>query len=370
MLLKQREHLQQNLSSAQLIGILDSFLYRAISPIFERCPDFALQWVCDLLCVINTMPHKRKFSVNLINDDLSQALGRVLTCPPSERIAALRHAALDRIYLITFVSTFLRVARRALPDPDADFDLHKVARHDALRLLGAPTWAVEPLINKVELYDRLSDTFVSYISEKYVKLAQLRTKAMINGCNLKLSEKDLNANHNMVIVRAIYKYSSQKGTLTDFVQTWMRSNNNPRFAHEFGLAYTLPQSKRKVLSKQGWVETGGAVMNLASPLEDAEGVASDISGSMLTQAEDDGNLQFLYKCAAMLRDDAQVRFYMKAFGFPDLRPPRHPSFNMEQAAFADRVNELGDLKDLAVPPPRHPPRWRKVYVKDHTRPRT
>jgi hypothetical protein len=363
-LLKRKEYLSVNLSSSQLTSVLDLYIYSAVTPIFQRCQSFALQWVCDLLCVVNTTPHKRKFSVNLTNEDLTLALGRILTCAPEEQMAALKYAALDRIYLITFISTFSRLAKRALPeaDPETLSNARNSERQAILKTLGLQSWMVEPLLNKVALYDRLSDLFVSYISEKYVKLAQLRTKAMINGSGLKLSEKDLNANNNMMIVRAIYKYSAEKGTLTDFIQMWMRSNNNPRFAHEFGLAYSLPQSKRKALSKQGWVETGGAVMNLAVDLEDAENVASDISGNMLDQSEDTSNLQFLYKAAAMLRDDAQVRFYMKAFGFPDLSDALRQSFIYESQDWTNRVKQWSELKELEAPPPAKTA-WRKTSIK-------
>ena len=347
-MLNRREYLQQNLGSFQLISIVDKFVYGAIGPIFAKCPDFAQQWICDLICVINTTPHKRKFSVNLTNEDLTLALGRVLTYPREEQIAALRYAALDRIYLITFISTFLRLAKRAMPeaDPETLSSERNAERMTTLSVLGLPSWAVEPLVNTVTLYDRLSDLFISYIAEKYVKLAQLRTVAMINGSGLKLSAKDLNANNNMVIVRAIYKYSADKGTLTDFIQMWMRSNNNPRFAHEFGLAYSLPQGKRKALSKQGWVETGGAVINLASPLEDADKVACSLSGTMLDQQDDSHNLQFLHKAASMLRNDPHVKFYMKAFGFPDLIDELTTPSYSELQGFIGSVNELSDLQDI------------------------
>jgi hypothetical protein len=351
MLFTQTERLEVNLGSSQLIEILDSFIYKAIDPIFTQAPNFSLQWVCDMLCMINTTPNKRKFSVNMENALLSKALGKILTCKAKDRLEMLKTAALERIYLITFVNTFLIAARKALPEnaPELLSDARNLDRLQVSTLLGIQIWAIEPVVNKVVVYHRLTHTFVSYIAEKYEKLAMLRTRAMMKGNGLHISEKDLYMNNSMMVVRAIYKYSAAKGTLTDFILLWMRSNNSPRFAHEYDLSYTLPQGKRNALTGQGWEERGVAVMNFAVTLDDAEEVASDISGSMLSASEDKSCLQLLYRSATMLKDEADVRFYMKASGFPDLSDQLVCYKTLIEEELESRVNYLCDLKQLDGP---------------------
>lgn len=319
MLLTHKEHLELNLGSSQLIEILDNFLYKSIEYIFTQAPDFSLQWVCDMLCMINTTPHKRKFSVNMDNDSLTKVFSQILVCKIKDRLSTLKKAALDRVYLVTLVSTFLSLANRALPecDPELLSDNRNIERLQLISLLGMSIWTIEPTVNDITLYSRLTHTFLSYISEKYEKLCLIRTRAMMKGHGLHISEKDLYMNNSMMIIRAIYKYSAEQGTLTNFIVLWMRSNNSPRFAHEYDVAYELPQSKRNALSKHGWEDTGGAVMNLAVPLEDAADVASDLCGSILTVKEDSAGLQLMYKAATMLKDDDDVVFYMKSAGFPD-----------------------------------------------------
>jgi hypothetical protein len=314
MLPSRNERIKDNLSSAQWVEILDQFIYSGIDIIIAKSPMFFLQWTCDMLCDINVSPHKRLFSVNLPLNELHTTLMRIITGDPAERNRLLRYAALDRVYLFTLLGRYLDVLAKAQSDRDANASLE--SKYLATHTLELPSWRIEPVYNQVRMYDRLARDFVGIIAEKYYRLAYTRTQAMVKGVGLMISQEDLYANNVMTIVRSIYKYSATKGTLTNFILQWMQANNSPRFGHEYGQAYSLPQSKRNELSKQNWETGAGAVVNLASDLDDALDVSADLYGHSTEQTE--SMLEVVYKAASYLRDDHDVVFYMQASSYPYL----------------------------------------------------
>lgn len=309
------ESLNINLGSSQWFDILDTFIYNAVDEIITKSPTYFLQWVSDMLCEVYMAPHKRLFSVDLSTPDLGVELCRVLVCKPSQRLRHLKVASLDRIYLLTMVSRYINLCKTAAMTTD-DLILRQ-SKYAALSVIGLPHWKVDPVRMTVELYDRLALRFLEYIAEKYYRLASTRTQAMAAGVKMLISKQDLYANNMLTIIRAIHKFSSKKGTLTTFVTQWMQANNNPRFGHQYGSAYSLPQGKVASLSKQNW-EDSGAMINIAIGIEEAENAASDIRGVAVENKENSSNLEMLYRAATMLRDDSDVAFYMKANSFPQI----------------------------------------------------
>lgn len=311
-LVNKKETITENLSSSQYISVFDDLVYSAIKPIAEKAGVFTVQWAFDLLATIGMSPHKRAFSVQLAPEEVAILLGKVASCPPDKRVTYIKQCKLDRAYLMAFINRFLNIANKALAesDPEGLSPERNTERKLALDALGMNAWEVEPAINTVEFYSRVARTFVSRIAEKYLRLVFLRTKAMLSNNNMNISAIDLYANNVMTVVRSIYKYSPEKGTLTNFLILWMRSNNNPRFGHEVNIAYSIPQGKRRELSNNGWEDKTGAVTNIAVNIDDALEVPA-------SPDEDTDHDALLYKTVAMLRDYPSVRFYAAANSFPD-----------------------------------------------------
>lgn len=310
-LVNKKETITDNLSSAQYISIFDAFIYAAIEPIALKAGSFITQWAFDMLAVIGAAPHKRAFSVLIQPEEVSLLLGNLIVAPPNMRLHYLKKCMLDRAYTVALINRFLLIAERAVPeaDPETLSPERNVERKLTLQVLGMNSWEIEPTINIVEFYSRIARTFISRIAEKYLRLAYIRTKAMMNN-NMNISGEDLYSNNVMTVVRAIYKYSADKGTLTNFLILWMRSNNNPRFGHEVNIAYSLPQGKRRELTNNNWEDKSGAVTNIAVNIDEAIDIAYDAD-------ESDEQDAVLYKATAMLRGFPSVRFYAAMHEFPD-----------------------------------------------------
>jgi hypothetical protein len=156
---------------------------------------------------------------------------------------------------------------------------------------------------------------------------------MSAGVKLHISRDDLYANNVLMIVRAIHKYSSKKGTLTNFVIQWMQANNNPRFGHVYGESYSLPHNKRAALMQSNWDEVGqgGAVVNLAYDMDAAVNASVDLHGN---REEDASNDDFIHSVASMLTHDRDVRMYMIGNSMPHVIPR---AYDLEERSALVRV---------------------------------
>ena len=348
--LKINQRISVNLGSNQLIYILDDFLYEAVGYIFKFAPDFSLQWLCDMLFTICNTTRKRLFSVEITNKELEKLLRVAITAKYSERLDLVKRAALDRIFVVTFISTFLTIAHKSIPEtyPELLPDERNLERRDAMLVLNMKQWSIEPTYNAVNLYNTLVYTFIAYIGEKYYKLSFQRTMAMAKNSGLNISKADLYSNNNLALIRAIYKYSPSKGTLTNFIQMWMRANNSPRFGHTYGTAYELPQSKRAALVESNWLDGNIAVNNMAVDLIAAENVTSDITGVSSTD-KSGTDLELCYTSAAMLRYYPDVKVYVQYYGFPDFHETLIDHYTKDKKEIRESVKIMMDTELIDSP---------------------
>jgi hypothetical protein len=349
-LVNKKETITENLSSAQYVAVYDNFLYEAIAPIATKANTFIVQWAFDLIATIGSAPHKRAFSVQISPEEVSLLLGNLIVAPPEKRLHYIKQCRLDRAYLNALINNFLTIARKALPedDPEKLSFQRNAERQIAMTTLGMRAWEVEPAVNIVDYYSNLARIFLTRIAEKYFRLAYIRMKAMMNNA-MNISGEDLYMNNMHTIIRSIYKYSSEKGTLTNFLILWMRSNNNPRYGHEMGTAYSIPQGKRRELTNNNWEDKTGAVTNIAVNIDEALEVADDPDFA----SDDYDNI--LYKSVAMLRSYPTVRMYAVMSGFPDPVNSLTDHSNEDLREVEDDIAYQQDLSSLSGRTPQDLP---------------
>lgn len=317
------QNIKNNLGSNQLIDLLDELLMQALDAALTYTPRAVMEWIANVLHDVVASGEKRLFSTLHSNTELIQRLMKALQVCSIEAIA---NCELDRVYAFAFINTLKPKLHAALNGAPV------------MTLRGYTDANLQSAYLELEYFSEKAETFVRYIAEKYYRYALLRTNLMIKNTQLEISKDDLYANNAMMMFRAILKYSSKKGTLTAFINTWMQANSNPKFAHEYGTAYHLPPGKRRSMIDSSWQDNGVAVINLAHPIEDADHIPVGLSGSMSGEfQEDEERSKALAEIVSSLAYDPDVQFYMRVHSMPHIR--RKPiDYSFLKQAKPDRVN--------------------------------
>lgn len=280
-LLQLQEKLKDNLSSAQIAGTLDELLMRALNPLIQNT-QFVEYFLADVLpySVYNS---RRKLSNVPIQKFHDMLMSVVVSPRKDEKLATLRKMRMERTIYFMILKTFKVLATQ-----------HRAAMIRAMETDDPATRAIQLLDmqniekrvgydSKVSFYSVAQQTLFWYdqatefrnmVIEKFVRLAHNSAAKAMQDTTMTIDKGDLFRDLILSISRAIDKYDSQRGTLTQYIQWWILDGvTNHRNPHQYGTAYTIPTAQRKKMQEQG----GAPVNNLSVSLDqiidqgDAEG---------------------------------------------------------------------------------------------------
>lgn len=302
--------LDKNLTGEQIQQVLDLFLYKALEPIILNSDVFDAQ-VSYVLALVSAN-RKRKPS-SLPRERIIELLCKFLiSTDRAEKFKLLREARLERSFLHVFISRFLKryepyvVSYRKFVIASARERAVQKANLDALALdAGCETRAglyriltiAFPYLNK--FYECRS-----LVLDHYLKMSSRQAKIYIQANGGNFDFHDVRQSILKSILLAIDKYDSNKGALTSYINWWiLNAQTCGTSEHEYGIAYTIPQSHRKRIAEQSTgyinysvrlddVSSDGTTRDLHSVLGDDANISEDFERDEMSSI-----IQYLAKCA-------------------------------------------------------------------------
>jgi len=263
--------LDKNLTGEQIQQVLDLFLYKTLEPIILNSDVFDEQ--ASYILALVSANRKRKPS-SLHRDRIIELLCRFLVSTDrEEKFKLLREARLERSFLHVFATRYLtrygdfaahyqkmmlaRSSDRLLIKGDLDTTAQQSGCDNRQGLYRVVTIGNDYLKKFYECRARVLDHYLKLSS----KQASIYIKA--NGANFDFH--DVRQTILKSVLLAIDKYDSNKGALTSYINWWVLNAQTCGTAeHEYGIAYTIPQSHRKKIAEKN---TG--FMNHSVSLDDA-----------------------------------------------------------------------------------------------------
>lgn len=255
------EKIKDNYSSAQYMEVWDALLYNALDPIL-KCSNLADIIISDVLHFY-TENHRRKVS-SLDKEDTFTTIFLFLVAPQDQKLKRLKAIKLERSILRLIISTFL-------DKTDCYQELHIAGTQYPNRK--QPQLLMDTIekslgytkeedlflaINAVKFWNEQACEFKNQLLEKYTRLIVTNSQSFYDTNNSKMSLDDIIQNIFLFSSKALDKYDPGKGTLTPYIQSWMKHAKNVSAIQEDGTAFLLPNMKRS------------EVENVAVSLDDEE----------------------------------------------------------------------------------------------------
>lgn len=243
----------KNLTGEQIQKVMDMLLYKALEPIMLYSDIFDSQ-VSYVLAVAATN-RKRKLS-SIPREHLIGNLCAVLTHPDRKaKFEFFRACRLERSFVHSFIRKFLsdnegylETYREFILNPEPDARAHI----SNLSYIGAGC-------NRVEMYKMISHAtaylekfyeFRSTVLDNYLRHSSSQAKAYMSASsNTQVDFLDLKQSILKAMVVALDKYDSSKGALTSYIKWWILNAQTCSADHEYGVAYTVPQSQKRKLAE-------------------------------------------------------------------------------------------------------------------------
>lgn len=240
----------KNMTGEQIQQIMDMFLYKALEPLILFTNIFDAQ--IEYLLVLIATNRKRKLS-SLDRGVVVEKLAAYLSVSDRrQKFEFIREARLERYFIHRFINEFLsdnmdyiEKYKKFLTDPSrpAQVELDRIATQ-----VGHCSRA--DLYKTLKLANAYLGRFYSYrntVIGHYIKNSNKLAKAHVTNTHSNSSYKDLVQSILKSIITALDKYDSRKGALTSYIQTWAKNATTTTKEHEYGIAYTIPQTQRKKL---------------------------------------------------------------------------------------------------------------------------
>lgn len=248
----------ENLTGGQIQEVLDFLIYRGLEPIIRYSSVFDVQLV--YLLGIASTNKKRKISALDREVCISKLCTALTTSDLELKIDCISSCKLERGFVYNFLVNFLNIAK----DYEVLYTKYLTCQtHSDKTTLDLKLSAIERAL----VFSREHLFYVLLRSRKYVSLAyEFRNKIVLQYVKHAHRQshvycKDKSDNFDVAdvgqsllasVTKALDKYDSSKGALTSYINYWMLNTltyaGGP-YGHEYGIAYTVPQSFKRSSTK-------------------------------------------------------------------------------------------------------------------------
>ncbi len=250
--------MSKNLTGDNIQSVLDNLLYRALEPFVFRCSIFDTQLVYILSRI--TQNKKRK----LCSLDREQAMSNIckalVTQDLSYKLGCLSSVKIERNLTHRFIHKFLTEATKYKENYQCYLSTKDSKEKKRLEqklktfasFIGCDDFHQIPVIlGQAEDFLYLYYKYRNSVVGHYVRMAYKFSKSYRESKTNYLDSKDVVQNFLYAIAKAIDKYDSSKGALTSYVNYWiLNAQTCNSSSAEYGIAYTLPHSKKKKISEE------------------------------------------------------------------------------------------------------------------------
>lgn len=227
-----KESIGDNYTSSQLLGSLDILIFNAIDAIIEHT-DW-LDLVVGRILLWYGDNKKRKLSP-IPKEDFMEMCFLYLCSDAKGKMQIIRQMEMERNVWLSSCKLFCM--------HPVDEDPLNPLRVFYKERSGKDLWVAH---RDVAYWSGKAFEMKSKIMEKYLRYTLTMANSYYKNSNTSVDLDDLIQNFTLAVSKAIDKCSVNHGTLTSYIQQWMRSaQNSSASGHEYGIAYSVPQASRK-----------------------------------------------------------------------------------------------------------------------------
>lgn len=250
----------RKLAGGQLQELMDTLLYTALTPVVENTDLFdpQLSYVLSLL-----VTNKKRRPCAADPEEAIHYLIQALHASRDQRMEFIKKLRMERNFVYGFLRNFLATYERSVVDGytnmlksvgTARFDLYCNQLNNLVEGSGATSRAaLYHTVVKVayvlpdffSVFDAAVNNFVGFCSQQ----AQ---SYVAKNPNHNYDVADVTQNFIRATITALNKYDCSRGAQAGYVKWWiMHAQTCGSSEHEYGLAYTIPQSQRKRIAIEG-----------------------------------------------------------------------------------------------------------------------
>lgn len=249
--------LDKNLTGEQIQQVLDLFLYKTLEPIILNSDIFDAQ-VSYILALVSAN-RKRKPS-SLDRERIIELLCSYLVSDDrAEKFRLLREARLERSFLHVYARRFLdrfgeymKTYHDMMVAPDKSRILLKGRLDYAAHEAGCShRQGLFRILSISPAYLQRFYECRSLVLDHYLKMSSRQAKTYIRNNGSNFDFHDVRQSILKSVLLAIDKYDSNKGALTSYINWWvLNAQTCGTSEHEYGIAYTIPQTHRKKIAEK------------------------------------------------------------------------------------------------------------------------
>lgn len=314
---------KENLTGGQIQEIMDSFLYKALEPIVLHSNVFDSQLVYLLTAVIKNK--KRRFCALDREDTINVLAQAIVTQDRVKKFELIKALKIERSFIHVFIKRFLETYRNNflsiyymyLNDP-VKRKLYKTRMMPYVTEVGCASIQdmFVCLTQPQEPLKKFYDYFASVV-DQYMKLCHTQAKHLrdTNSGNT-YDYRDVVQNFMRNVVVALNKYDSSKGALTSYIKYWILNSLTCNSSeHEYGIAYTIPQNQKKVMSdNKTSVNFSTSMDQILSHGEDEDGSLHELLSAETEDLDEEhainSELRMLYLFAKRADPHGLARLYL------------------------------------------------------------
>lgn len=249
---------KSNLTGGQIESVMDTMLHDCLKEIVENTDIFDVQ-LTYLLALITSNKKRKPYNAQT-RDRAISLLIRALSVPRDQKMVFIRELKMERNFIYVFLenvikryyATYVDLYRAFICTQDAAKRKAYATRLDVyVKMFGADSRSklFVALCRLNDLMPQFMEYFHSVVADFY-RLSSKQTKFYIDTNKGKLYDgKDVRQNFLRNIIIAINKYDSSRGAIVSYVKWWiLNAQTCSSSEHEYGIAYTIPQTQRKKLA--------------------------------------------------------------------------------------------------------------------------
>jgi len=286
------ERIDQNYTSGQLFEVLDKMLYRAVEPLIlhtryvDRVLSIVLAWYAQ--------NHRRRISHNSKARLAAFVIAFLSETDGKKRVLLYRRMRLERNITFFIVNNWLAIVEpwKRLHVSACRGEVHRQLEQELmLQCCVTNPGKLWGTICTAQYWTTVAADFRDQMAEKYMRMVMLEAQShwanqRENNPHLSLDLDELAQNFMLSVLKAIDKFDERQGTLTAYILNWLKNAKiSQQYRGEYGVAYTIPHSKKTSIARDG--DTGTRNLSVGLDDENVQNVADERNiESVLSQRQE------------------------------------------------------------------------------------
>lgn len=251
---------KSNMTSGQIETVMDTLLNECLTEVVEATDVFDVQ-LAYLLSLVTSNKKRKPYNAES-RDRAITLLIKAMGSPREKKMEFIRELKIERSFVYIFLSRIVEqfhakyclLYRKFVATKDHRVQAQCAKQLDVyVQLFGAESRSAlfVCLNNVAELLPVFLEYFHSVVNDFYRLCVQQANFYVETNRGLHYDTKDAQQNFLRNVIIAINKYDSSRGALVSYVKWWILNAQTCNSAeHEYGIAYTIPQTQRKKLASK------------------------------------------------------------------------------------------------------------------------